>query len=218
MRSAADFDGYYRSPDPWGISRGGRRDKALSRAIGHHINGKTVLELGCGEGHLTASIFDEAAAVTGIDISPVAISRAEAANIPNARFETADFLSVSFEGYDVIAAIECLYYLSPSEQEQFFLKLGREHTGLFVLTGPIIGSNQYRTYFTDEGIRETFARHGLELVEYRNLNAYRQAPQFGATVAAVVCRLPFCEGAVDILPQSYVYQRCYVARCSAPAN
>ncbi len=122
----------------------------LSRIIGPYVAGKTVLELGCGEGHLTASIFRDAQSVKGIDISPIAISRA-------------------ITGYDVIAAIECLYYLSPSEQEAFFSKMASEHAGkLFVLSGPIIGSNEYRTYFTDGGIRETFARHGLSLIEGRN--------------------------------------------------
>lgn len=214
MRSAADFDSYYQSPDPWGLAHASRRDRALARVVGPHIVDKTVLELGCGEGHLTRAIFDRARNVTGIDISSVAIARAEAANIPNARFEISDFLETSFEGYDVIAALECIYYLSPSEQESFFLKLASEHAGkTFVLSGPIIGSNKHRTYFTDAGIRKTFARHGLSLLECRNLNAYRKAG-LGAAIAAAICRLPYGSAVVDVLPESYVYQRCYVARCA----
>jgi hypothetical protein len=93
--------------------------------------------------------------------------------------------------------------------------MASEHAGkIFVLSGPIIGSNEYRTYFTDGGIRETFARHGLSLIEARNLNAYRKAG-LGATIAAVVCRLPLGNTVLDVLPESYVYQRCYVARCAA---
>jgi SAM-dependent methyltransferase len=215
LRNAADFDSYYQSPDPWGIGRASRRDRALSRIIGPYVAGKTVLELGCGEGHLTASIFRDAKSVKGIDISPVAISRAIALSLPNASFQVSDFLNISFAGYDVIAAIECLYYLSRSEQEAFFSKMASEHAGkIFVLSGPIIGSNEYRTYFTDGGIRETFARHGLSLIEARNLNAYRKAG-LGATIAAVVCRLPLGNTVLDVLPESYVYQRCYVARCAA---
>ena len=84
-----------------------------------------MLELRCAEGHLTRTVFGSASRITGIDISGTAVARATAANIANARFETGDFLSTSFEGYDVIAAIECLYYLPPSEQEQFFSKLAR---------------------------------------------------------------------------------------------
>jgi predicted TPR repeat methyltransferase len=215
LRSADDFNSYYQTPDPWGIAHASRRDGALSRIVGPYVPRKTVLELGCGEGHLTATIFREAASIKGIDISPIAISRATTLALPNASFEASDFLSVSFAGYDVIAAIECLYYLSPSEQEAFFSKLASEHAGkVFILSGPIIGSNEYRTYFTDRGVIETFARHGLSLIEGRNLNAYRKAG-FGATIAAALCRLPFGSAMLDVLPESYVYQRCYVARCAA---
>jgi predicted TPR repeat methyltransferase len=152
--------------------------------------------------------------IRGVDISPIAISRATALALPNASFEASDFLRVSFAGYDVIAAIECLYYLSPTEQETFFSKLASEHAGkVFILSGPIIGSNEYRTYFTDRGVTETFARHGLSLIESRNLNAYRKAG-IGATIAAALCRLPLGSAVLDVLPESYVYQRCYVARCA----
>jgi hypothetical protein len=134
--------------------------------------------------------------------------------LPDASFEASDFLRVSFAGYDVIAAIECLYYLSPTEQETFFSKLASEHAGkVFILSGPIIGSNEYRTYFTDRGVTETFARHGLSLIESRNLNAYRKAG-IGATISAALCRLPLGSAVLDLLPESYVYQRCYVARCA----
>jgi ubiquinone/menaquinone biosynthesis C-methylase UbiE len=68
LRNAADFDSYYQSPDPWGIGRASRRDRALSRIIGPYVAGKTVLELGCGEGHLTASIFRDAK--SSVIISP----------------------------------------------------------------------------------------------------------------------------------------------------
>ena len=216
LRSADDFDSYYQSPDPWEIGRASRRDRALARIIGPYVAGKAVLELGCGEGHLTATIFKGASSIMGIDISAVAISRAITLSLPNASFQVSDFLNVSFAGCDVIAAIECLYYLSPTEQEAFFRKLTSEHAGkVFILSGPIIGSNEYRTYFTDGGIRQTLARHGLSLIEGRNLNAYRKAG-VGATIAAALCRLPLGSAVLDRLPERYVYQRCYVARCAAP--
>jgi predicted TPR repeat methyltransferase len=210
MRSANDFDSYYRSPDPWNIGRASRRDRALSRIISRHIAGKSVLELGCGEGHLTSSVFRGARSIRGVDISPIAVSRAAALSLPNASFEASDFLNVSFAGYDVIAAIECIYYLSPSEQEAFFRKLATEHAGkTFILSGPIIGSNEHRTYFTHSGIESAFARHGMSCIEWRNLNAYRKAGPL-ATIAAALCRLSSRLPAV--LPERFVYQRCYVAR------
>lgn len=84
-----------------------------------------------------------------------------------------------------------------------------------MLSAPVIGANEHRTYFTDAGIRKTFARHGLELVELRNLNAYRKAG-LGATIATAMCRLPFGDVVVGILPEDYVYQRCYIARSLNP--
>ncbi len=66
MRSAEDFNSFYQSPDPWKIGRATRRDRVLARIVGPHVAGKTVLELGCGEGHLTATIFKDASSVKGI--------------------------------------------------------------------------------------------------------------------------------------------------------
>src|SRR5580692_12505924 len=104
--------------------------------------------------------------------------------------------SVSFEGYGVIAAIECLYYLTPEEQEAFFAKVSREHRGKpLIISGPIIGSNEYRKYFTDVSLRETFARHGLSVLTSHNLNVYRRSML--ANIVAVLVRLPFGSRLLD---------------------
>jgi SAM-dependent methyltransferase len=76
------------------------------------IRDRFVLELGCGEGHLTKAVFGRARSVVGIDISDVAIARAQSLELPHARFENADLLQISYNGYEVIAAIECIHYLS----------------------------------------------------------------------------------------------------------
>ena len=166
------------------------------------------MELGCGEGHLTQALFWDAASVKGIDISGVAIGRAISKGLPNASFEKSDFLNVSFEGYGVIAAIECLYYLTPEEQEAFFAKVSREHRGKpLIISGPIIGSNEYRKYFTDASLRETFARHGMSVLTSHNLNVYRRG--ILANIAAVLVRLPFGSRLLDYVPARLVYQRLY---------
>jgi cyclopropane fatty-acyl-phospholipid synthase-like methyltransferase len=208
MRNAAEFNAFYAEPDPWHISRAKFRDKILRRSVHKFVTGKSVLELGCGEGHLTQTIFDGAKTVTGIDLSDVAIERAKACAIPNARFENADFLEVSFKGYDVIAAIECLYYLTPDDQETFFEKVACDHRGKpLILSGPIIGSNEFRKYFTDESLRKTFARHGLSVMASHNLNVYRRGAM--ANLAAGLVRLPLCGWLLDYLPRRLIYQRLY---------
>ena len=118
MRTATDFNLYYAAPDPWHISHARFRDKVLRRCLKPFIRNKSVLELGCGEGHLTQTIFSKARSVVGIDISDVAIARAKSLNLPNARFECADFLQASFEDYDVIAALECVYSICPFKSRE----------------------------------------------------------------------------------------------------
>jgi predicted TPR repeat methyltransferase len=211
MRSAADFDLYYSTPDPWHISQAHFRDRILRRSVSKSVSGKSVLELGCGEGHLTKAIFDGAASVSGIDLSNIAIERAKAKDIPNATFQTADFLSYSFEDFDVIAAIECLYYLTPTDQIAFFEKVSREHSGkILIVSGPIIGQNEHRKYFTHATLSETFSRFGASLVEFRNLNVYRRGA--AANVAAFAVRMPFGHHLLDLLPESLIYQRLYIIR------
>lgn len=190
MRTAADFNDFYATQDPWRISRAGFRDRILRRSVSKFISGKCVLELGCGEGHLTQAIFSNAKNVFGIDLSDVAIDRAKARAIPNAQFCTANLLDISFEGFDVITAIECLYYLSSNDQATFFDKVAREHSGkILIISGPIIGQNEHRKYFTHSGLLDIFAQRGISVVESHSLNIYRRGML--ANIAAVLVRLPF---------------------------
>jgi predicted TPR repeat methyltransferase len=215
VRTAHDFNAYYTNADPWHISGARLRDEALRRSVARFVTGKKVLELGCGEGHLTQALFFDAASIKGIDISGVAIGRASAKGLPNATFETADFLDISYEGYGVIAAIECLYYLSASEQEAFFAKVAREHSGkILIVSGPIIGQNEYRKYFTHQGVVATLARHGISIIEFHNLNVHRKTQLVNratANVAAALVRAPLGGLLLDALPDRLIYQRCYIA-------
>lgn len=146
MRTADDFNLYYATLDPWRISRARFRDRVLRRCLTRFIRGKSVLELGCGEGHLTQAVFYKARSVVGIDISNVALARAKLLDLPNARFESADLLETSFEGYDVIAAIECIYFLSHQERGAFLEKVTKEHSGkMLLISGPIV---DYPRYFS----------------------------------------------------------------------
>jgi SAM-dependent methyltransferase len=209
MRTQADFDRFYGVPDPWGISRAGFRDRVWRRCISKLVSGRRVLELGCGEGHLTRAVFCSAASVSGVDISEIAIRRARARNLSNAIFENADFLTTSFQGYDTITAIECLYYLNGEDQQAFFSKVAREHAGkLLIISAPIIGHNQHRKYFTHRQLLDVLLQNGLSVLRY--LNVYRAS--IIATLAAAFVRLPFCSLLLDYLPTWMIYQRCYIVR------
>jgi 2-polyprenyl-3-methyl-5-hydroxy-6-metoxy-1,4-benzoquinol methylase len=201
MRSALDFNAFYEVADPWGIERASFRDRALLRVIGPHVAGKRVLELGCGEGHLTSTLFGKAASVVGIDISDVAIARAKARGIRNARFEISDFLAISFAGYDVIAAIECVNYLSADERLAFFAKVDKEHRGMFVMTNPIIGGK----YWTHGELMRALGNIGS--VAWRNVYP-RQTGVSRALDLAI--RASGVTALLDLLPESAVYQRAYM--------
>jgi SAM-dependent methyltransferase len=217
MRTQDDFDRFYATPDPWGIRRSRGRDRVLRRALSKYLRGRFVLELGCGEGHLTEAVFSEARSVTGIDISSVAIERAKARKLKNASFVCADFLDIPFGDYDVIAAIECLYYLSSEEQDATFEKIAREHRGrVIIISAPIIGLSVHRKYFTHSEILDQLDRRMMSLTEFHNLNLRTDA-RLWSFAAKVFNRLPGAQLLLDSMPMPLIYQRCYVAQTSARA-
>jgi SAM-dependent methyltransferase len=208
MRTAEDFNLYYATPDPWHISRSRFRDKVLRRCLARFIRDKSVLELGCGEGHLTREIFGRARSVVGIDISDVAIARAKSLQLPNARFENADLLQSSFKGYDVIAAIECIHYLSHPEQGAFLEKVAREHSGkMLLLSGPIV---DYTHYFSHKRLMLEFTTLGFSVVRFNNLSVYWHPPS--SRLIGNLIKLPLGYIALDWLPERLIYQRLYALR------
>jgi SAM-dependent methyltransferase len=208
MRTAEDFNLYYATPDPWHISRSSFRDKVLRRCLTRFIRDKSVLELGCGEGHLTREIFGRARSVVGIDISDVAIARAKSLKLPNARFENADLLQISFKGYDVIAAIECIHYLSHPEQGAFLEKVAREHSGkMLLLSGPIV---DYTHYFSHKRLMLEFTTLGFSVVRFNNLSVYWHPPS--SRLIGNLIKLPLGYIVLDWLPERLIYQRLYALR------
>src|SRR5262249_17398932 len=128
-----------------------------------------------------------------------------------------DFLDVPFGDFDVIAAIECLYYLSNEEQDAVLAKIAREHRGrTVIISAPIIGSNQHRKYFTHSEIVDKLERWTMSLTEYHNLNL-RSEVGLSSFAAKVINRLPGAQFLLDLFPAPLIYQRCYVAQASARA-
>jgi SAM-dependent methyltransferase len=208
MRTAADFNSFYASPDPWRISRLRFRDKVLRHCVTPFISNQSVLELGCGEGHLTEAVFDKARSVVGVDISDVAIARAKSLGLPNARFENADFLQTSFEGYDVIAAIECIHYLSLQERGAFLQKVAAEHSDkMLLLSGPIV---DYIRQFGHKRLMHEFFSFGFTPVKLFNLSVYRYQPS--SRIVASLLKLPLGYTLLDGLPERMIYQRLYAVR------
>ena len=208
MRTADDFNRYYATPDPWGVSRATFRDRVFRRHLTRFVRNKSVLELGCGEGHLTQAIFHKARSVMAVDISDIAIARAKSLNLRNARFENADLLDVSFRGYDVIAAIECIYFLSHQEQGAFLEKVAREHSGkMLLISGPII---DYQRYFSHRRLMLEFKTVGFTVVKFHNLSVYWRPLPF--RIVANLLKLPPGYRLLDWVPERMIYQRLYILR------
>jgi 2-polyprenyl-3-methyl-5-hydroxy-6-metoxy-1,4-benzoquinol methylase len=208
MRTAEDFNRYYATPDPWHISRARFRDKVLRRCLKRFVRNKSVLELGCGEGHLTQAVFYKARSVMGVDISDVAIGRAKSLNLANARFENADLLHTPFNGYDVIAAIECIHYLSHRDQGAFLEKVAREHPGkMLLLSGPII---DYQRHFSHKRLMHEFKALGFVLVKSYNVSVLWYP--LSSKVVAHLIKLPLGYALLDSLPERMIFQRLYALR------
>jgi cyclopropane fatty-acyl-phospholipid synthase-like methyltransferase len=209
MRTAADFNEFYKVDDPWSLTRAKFRDRVFRKLTSSLVRGRSVLELGCGEGHLTQEVFARARSIVGIDISDIAIERAKKRGLENAQFRSGDILEADFTGHDLITAIECIYYLSPDEQERLFVKIAKEHPGkMLLLSAPIVGENRFRRYFTHAELMAAFKHHDMTVVSFHNLNVYRWG--FLRTAAAVAVRL--VPSLLDVLPDAFVYQRLYKIR------
>ncbi len=208
MRTAIEFNAYYANHDPWSVAHATFRDRVLRARLAPFVSNKRVLELGCGEGHLTQAVFHKARSVTGVDISDVAIARAKSLNLRNARFETADLLDVSFGGYDAIAALECVQYLSYREQEAFLRKVASEHSGkMLFLSGPII---DYRKHFGHRRLMLEFRAMGFRVVRFHNLSVYWHP--FSYRMVGQFLKLPLGFMLVDFVPERMIYQRLYALR------
>ena len=119
-----DFDGFYNEdPDPWGQSnRWGPMAKyydhsraVLAEAVRKHVpTFGSVLEIGCGIGFALDHICAlHKITPTGIDISKVAIERAQK-HFPKRKFIQADITSADLDlagGFDCVILNQVLWYV-----------------------------------------------------------------------------------------------------------
>jgi len=95
-------------------------------------------------------------------------------------------------------------YMGEKKGLEFFRKLAHQHRGTFIMSAPIIGHE----YFTHEGLLETFKRHGLTVIDSRNVSVYWEG--LGGKLAVRAAKLS--DIAVRLCPERLVFQRCYVLR------
>ena len=114
------FDDLYREKgDPWHVTTSEyERGKYVSTlaALPQDRHFRSVLDIGCSFGTLTAKLAQRSDHVTAIDVSGEAISRARAEHGDIARFERAELPDGWPDGrFDLIVMSEVLYFLSRAE-------------------------------------------------------------------------------------------------------
>lgn len=123
--TSEDFDKVYdRLFTAWGDIRIPKEVKELSQTM----QCGNVLELGCGIGRFSHYMALQGHQVTGIDFSPVAISKARkrlSRNLPNMEFHVADVTALDFpeEFFDISFDIGCFHCLNREQQYMYVASL-----------------------------------------------------------------------------------------------
>jgi len=154
-----------------------------------HIDGKTVLDLGCGEGRNSLFLSNMGFKVTGIDISSKAIELAKKQK------STATFLCMNLvddpwpdEKYDIILDFG-LFHFIPYEYRQDYVSNIKKHltqngiycnqSGRLVPESPIVGNGYTPPQLEENEIIEAFIDFDFILFEKDNLppnNGYGKYP------------------------------------------
>ena len=87
-------------------------------------DGDTVLDIGCGAGVPIAASLAARYRVTGVDISPEMIQRAQE-NVPAGEFVCADIMSATFPpfSFDAVVAFYSVFHLPRQEHAELFRRI-----------------------------------------------------------------------------------------------
>ena len=114
------FERRYSKPDPWHYQNSPYEQLKYQRTLEilPKREFKKILEIGCSEGVFTQKIAGLTQEVLGVDISTMALERAQrrCAHLKNVRFQPLDIVKDQIEnGFDLIFCAEVLYYLGKRE-------------------------------------------------------------------------------------------------------
>lgn len=158
-------------------------------------NGLTVLDVGCGEGHLAVPIAELGLTYTGIDVSPEAIKKArDRAGHDTIRFEVADAVTAdasAFETqYDVVLDQQCYHMLVVDADSRRYLSnirqiLGRDSLFLLLMQGH--QANAYDGPITTVEKFQTVFQHDLR--EPKRWEVWHDEGWIDVTLPSFGCRL-----------------------------
>ncbi len=96
------------------------RTMARYKFVANLVEGRTVLDFGCGEGLGTYTISKYTKFIMGIDSDEKAIAQAKK-SFKNTRFLYDNFLDTIYMEYDTVIAIDVIEHI-PKKQEKLFMK------------------------------------------------------------------------------------------------
>jgi SAM-dependent methyltransferase len=169
LRSREEWEQWYKDANPWS-TEGSDKDRVREDAIVQRLqfaSFENLLDLGCGEGHLTSVLAPLSKKTLAFDIADNALERART-RYPHIEFRQGDLLDVIVRPditsipFDFVAVSEVLYYLQTDEErDQAFTGIARLGTPscLFYFSVMVTGASKYRRYFTYDEFIERVSKH-----------------------------------------------------------
>lgn len=138
MESAILEHGYYEKPGIWSLAPDD--DKRRMGALLSTFAPTRALELGCSSGTVLAAMAGHGVAAEGLEISRMAIQRADPA--VRARITRGDLLEVELTpGYDLVFALDVVEHLNPNRFGAYLARLGEllDEDGYLFVNSPAFG-------------------------------------------------------------------------------
>ena len=177
--------------------------KAYERYIDNFLkvlNGKKILDVGCGNGTDCKYIKDKGYDINGIDISENMLKIAKE-KVPNVKFEIMDMTNMEYSNniYDGIIS-NCSLFHIPSEEVLLTLK---EFNRVLKVDGKILvvvqegkgeemvdepyrhGTKVYMNFFTEEKITNLLVESKFEIISIDKKNCYSQN-ELGTTELIII--------------------------------
>jgi hypothetical protein len=102
---------------------------------------------------------------------------------------------------------ECLYYLTPEDQDRVLSKI---RTPL-IISAPIIGANEHRKYYTCDGLTKLIIDHGFR-IDRSIVMSLRWDGSLLDRLATKILKLAYRLGlpAFSVVPKRWIYQMMFV--------
>ena len=176
------FDNLYKRKNPWSINIKSENsfNYFYKKIINKYLKkNDLVLELGSGEGQRTNFLIDKGIKnISCCEISRIAINRAKRSLSKKIIFICQNFMNISFNSYNVLIAIESIYYLNNKDRLLFFKKiydfLSLNRKNIFIFSAVIIGKTKYKYYFNLIEIKQLLKKFNFKILEESNLSLYNR--------------------------------------------